>query len=145
MKTPQTCPNPECPCHDYLIARKNDWKALHGTYESAVYGRVRRYRCRFCGKTFTERLESRNYRLHRDDIDIGELFRLWCSGASVNQLARKFHCTTSMVKTRIRRGSKSADAFFALPLYQRLKTSSANAGNRETVITRPSSKTTVPS
>jgi hypothetical protein len=93
------CPNSCCPNHSPQRGRQ--WFDYHGTYSSCGITR-QRYRCRRCGKTFSERSLSIDYWTHRS-IDYGELVTHFASGFSVRGLARYFHTTTHTIQNRFNR------------------------------------------
>ncbi|MDD4083528.1 MAG: hypothetical protein WC162_04985 [Sphaerochaetaceae bacterium] len=100
------CPNPKCICHtqkgiDYY--GKNNWYKKHGFYETSQYKKIRRYRCKFCGKTFSERKNTDSWYFHRDDIDSHKMLNKWCEGKTLQQLANSNHCSITMIRTRISR------------------------------------------
>ena len=45
------CPNPSCPNY-HCPPAGNTWFAYHGSYMTKVVGKVTRYRCTNCGRTF---------------------------------------------------------------------------------------------
>lgn len=103
MSSSDSCPNPDCLFHRAEFARKTKWKAPHGSYKSKQHGILKRYRCLYCGKTFSERRGDDSFRLHRDDIDGGELVKLRSSGVKLKDIADMYGCTVIMVRTRIKR------------------------------------------
>ncbi len=99
------CPNPDCSWHDPgKIPKGEKWYRKHGYYESAQHGRIRRYICLKCHKTFSERTcGDDSYYLHFDDIDVSELGRAWLAGEPLKVIAARNGITVGMVRTRLRR------------------------------------------
>ena len=93
------CPSSSCPNH--RPDQDSQWFDYHGTYVSCGITR-QRYRCRHCGRTFSERSLSIDYWIHRS-IDYRELVILFSSGFSVRGLARYFHTTTQTIQNRFNR------------------------------------------
>ena len=93
------CPDSSCPNHHPESFAQ--WYGYHGTYESV--GRVwQRYKCRSCGRTFSERTLSIDYWTHRD-IDYDSLIRHLADGYSQRGLSRQFGVTVKVIQNRIGR------------------------------------------
>lgn len=93
------CPNSKCINHSPKSSAR--WFSYHGTYSSC--GQLRqRYRCKCCGKTFSERSLSIDYWTHRN-IDYLELITHFASGYSVRGLARFFRTSTQTIQNRFGR------------------------------------------
>ncbi len=98
------CPNADCSWHDpERIPKGKCWFRKHGFYFSEQHGRVQRYICIKCGKTFCQRTDSDKWYLHFDNISISALNKRWLIGESVKELAREYGITPQMVRTRLRR------------------------------------------
>ena len=93
------CPTPSCPHHNPNPTTQ--WYDYHGSYTSCGVAR-QRYRCRSCGRTFSERTLSINYWAHFD-IDYPLLISLIASGLSVRGLSRHFDISVKTVQNRIGR------------------------------------------
>ena len=100
------CPDSRCPNHFPDVATR--WVTLHGTYISCGIAR-QRYRCKHCGKTFSERSLSIDYWTHRH-IDYRELITHVASGYSVRGLARYFHTNTQTIQNRFTRLARNVMA-----------------------------------
>ena len=55
------CVNPECPNFNHSDDSDTSWRTDHGSYETKAFGTVPRYRCRLCGKTFSDQSFSMDY------------------------------------------------------------------------------------
>jgi transposase-like protein len=93
------CPRSNCPNH--YPDSSTQWFDYHGTYTSCGLTR-QRYRCRHCGKTFSERTLSIDYWTHRH-IDYDKLIEHFASGYSVRGLGRHFHTNTQTIQNRFSR------------------------------------------
>jgi len=54
------CPKPECR-HHTLKSQGNDWYYHYGYHSTKAFGKVRRYKCKSCGKTFSDQTFELNY------------------------------------------------------------------------------------
>ena len=98
------CPNEKCRFHNPLrLPEGARWYRLHGFYYSAQHGKVPRYRCIGCGRTFSIRSNLINRYLHFDDYEIAEIGEDYLAGASLGELARERGISINMVRTRLRR------------------------------------------
>jgi len=102
------CPDSSCPNH--RPDPSTHWFDHHGTYPSCGIKR-QRYKCRRCGKTFSERTLSIDYWTHRS-IDYNELITLFSSGFSLRGLARYFNTTTETIQNRISRLARNVITIF---------------------------------
>ena len=104
-----TCPNNDCAWHNPLnIPKGSKWYRNHGTYPSGQHGKVPRYKCACCNRTFSLRTLDKEYYLHYDDVDISQIFTAWQSGKSLCEIARNNNITVGMVRTRLKRCNLSA-------------------------------------
>ena len=101
------CPNPDCPNHDPERVRRIHWYSPHGSYLSNGQ-RLLRYRCNFCGRTFSETYFTRSWHLSRTDVDEMALLFEWCKGTKVHQLSKMFDCSPRVITNRIERMQKLA-------------------------------------
>ena len=98
------CPNPECIWHDpEKIPKGKCWYRKHGFYFSEQHGKVQRYICNNCRKTFCPRTDSDEWYLHFDNISIPALAEAWLAGGTVQEIAREYGITQQMVRTRLKR------------------------------------------
>ena len=67
MLHPPFCPHPACPLHvkpgsdDARRLRGKDWYTHAGVYHTKVRGEVQRFKCRVCGKGFSEQTFRLDY------------------------------------------------------------------------------------
>ena len=98
------CPNEKCRWHDTdRIHPGTRWYRLHGYYVSAQHGKIPRFRCLGCGRTFSVRSNLMHWYLHFDDIEIIEIGEAYLAGASLGKLAKDRGISINMVRTRLRR------------------------------------------
>ena len=93
------CPDSSCPNHH--PSETHGWLDYHGSYFNNQ-GEVQRYRCRHCGRTFSERSLSIDYWTH-SHIDYLLLIILFVSGFSLRGLSRFFNTTVTTIQNRISR------------------------------------------
>ena len=98
------CPNEKCRWHNPArIQPTTRWYRPHGYYVSAQHGKIARFRCLGCGRTFSVRSNLINRYLHFDDFEIAEIGESYLAGASLGELARERGISINMVRTRLRR------------------------------------------
>ena len=97
------CPNKKCRWHNPDRIKNVRWFKLHGYYYSAQHGRIARFRCLGCGRTFSIRSNMMNRYLHYDDIEIDEIGFSYLAGASLCEMARERGISIGMVRTRLKR------------------------------------------
>jgi transposase-like protein len=100
------CPNPSCP-NAYDPPPR--WICRYGFYDSTAHGHVQRYRCRACHHTFSDQSLSLHYFAKRRL----PLFAMWCSlleGASLREIARRYHTSPPSVQTALLRLGRQAMA-----------------------------------
>jgi transposase-like protein len=91
---PPFCPRPSCPEHlrsDGRFRFKD-----HGSYPTARGKRVKRFRCRRCKKTFSQRTFSARYFLKRPELLLPVAAGL-VAGSAHRQIARSVGCSPSTV------------------------------------------------
>ena len=101
MKRPPFCPNPHCHHHyqdDECAAPR--WFCGDGSFVSSREGVTRRYRCRDCGKRFSEATFSTDYFAKRR-ISLYRLRRMLVSGASIRAASRQLFCSPATVTRRL--------------------------------------------
>ncbi|MFW6234195.1 MAG: hypothetical protein ACOC4I_02325 [Spirochaetota bacterium] len=97
MREPQLCPNPECRLHYRLDPpSRRRWYLRDGSFISARRGRTVRFRCRECGKRFSEATFALEY-YAKKRMDVRRLRKLLVSGVSVRGCARQLNCAASTV------------------------------------------------
>ena len=55
------CSNPRCPYFYHNNPQDTRWRADHGSYLTRAFGKVPRYCCRLCGKTFSDQTFKVDY------------------------------------------------------------------------------------
>lgn len=95
------CPNPACRYHAKAPPGRR-WYRLFGSYYTKRNGRVPRYRCRACGRTFSRQTFSIDY-YTKKKLCYATLLRLLSSGVSLRGLSRLFGETTNCIANRIDR------------------------------------------
>jgi len=91
---PPFCPNPRCRFH--LAAEGWHWKRDGFHLRQCPPWRVQRYRCRHCGRSFSDQTFSTTYWLKRPNFLVPLFWRLLgCS--AFRQIAREFGCAPSTV------------------------------------------------
>lgn len=100
---PVFCPNPACPCHQHDTTRHDDsWWIKNGWHMTAVVGRVPRFKCCFCKKTFSTRTFQLDY-YTKKTIPYKEILERVPSGESVSAIARNLKCSVGSAQNRIDR------------------------------------------
>lgn len=109
---PPFCPNPRC-CHHHDTAEtyRHYWKPA-GFYSTLVVGTVARFRCRACGKCFSERTFSIDYYTKRS-LDLREIHRALSQSESLSSVARHLGCSVDSVQNRADRLGRAALALHA--------------------------------
>lgn len=103
-KSLDSCPNPDCLWHNpQRIPQGMKWYRNHGYYDSEQHGKVPRFICTRCQKSFSLRTENSDRYLHYDNIDISEVGKAWLAGDTLKEIARDYGISVSMVRTRLRR------------------------------------------
>ena len=98
------CPNPRCVWHNPMrIPQGMQWYRKHGFYFSEQHGKMQRYICLNCHKSFSVRTDSNERYLHFDYISIPALAQAWQAGGSVREIAKEYGISQQMVRTRLRR------------------------------------------
>ena len=112
MYEPPFCANPCCQFHDPQIVRNTAAPFCRriGWYATNVAGNIQRFRCRGCGKTFSERTFRLDYYTKRA-VQYQELLRELSSGESLSAMARRHHCSPACVQNRLERLSRNALLF----------------------------------
>jgi transposase-like protein len=104
---PPFCPNPYCTHHfDVPEQYRGYWKHC-GSYETLVVGTVPRFRCKACGRGFSERTFSIDYYTKRR-LDLREIHRAMSQGESLSSIGRHLACSVESVQNRLDRLSRNA-------------------------------------
>lgn len=119
MYKPPFCPCPSCSFHVRPPALK--WWSLDGFHPTKAFGRVQRYVCRGCGRTFSDQTFSVHF-YAKSVLDLRKLERLSASSMSLRSLAREFRCSCGTVVNRTDRLSRQGIA-----LHSELRRTAATA------------------
>ncbi len=101
MKSPTFCPNPNCEWHDPNLDYSNHYTHF-GIYFTKTYGLIHRFRCRHCGKTFSEQTFHLNYCTKRI-VDYQVLRKLLTGSCSIRHMGRILGVNTRTIQNRIAR------------------------------------------
>jgi hypothetical protein len=96
------CPRTTCVNHHLEAGASNHWYFPFGVYHTLAFGTVQRYRCRDCGKTFSDQTFSLNYYLKKN-TDFHAFAKALNSRASDLFCARHFGYSSASMQTRVDR------------------------------------------
>lgn len=122
MKFPPFCPNDECSHHWYEPdsgtpiqepGEERQWFAPAGYYSTKAFGRVRRFRCRSCGRYFSEQTFSLDY-FNKRPISFETVFRRIVGGSGVRTISREIGVSHQIVLNRISRLARQGIAVHAV-------------------------------
>lgn len=102
VRRPEFCPNPNCPYHNRILARKRRWFYRYGTFSSFARGRTRRFCCKHCGKTCSTQTFSIHYWTHLP-INFHDLDDRLNACAGYRQIARALQVSYQVIKNRVLR------------------------------------------
>ncbi len=105
MFTPPFCPFATCTHHPKPVA--THWWCLDGFHQTKAFGRVQRYQCLGCGRTFSTQTFSVHY-YAKFVIHLRRLERLAASSMGTRALSREFHCSCDSITNRIDRLARQA-------------------------------------
>jgi len=109
---PRFCTNPHCSLHFPHASAGECYFKKNGTHYTQVVGSVQRYKCRLCGKTFSDRSFSIDY-WTRKTLDYLRIHRATSEGESVSAVARSLGCSWESVQNRIGRLARNVVALHA--------------------------------
>ena len=120
---PAFCPNPGCSEHsgDRNPQRKQArWFVRNGSYPTAAFGQVPRFRCRRCRRGFSRQSFRLDYYAKRV-LDYPLMLQQLVSCTGTRDLCRLQECSTGTVANRLERLARQAAAMHgeALPRLQR--------------------------
>ena len=92
---------PDSLCQNHSPDPTVRWFDYHGSYFSCGQP-IRRFRCRACRRTFSERTLSIDYWTH-SHLDYQLLINLYVSGCSLRALSRLFDTTVKTIQNRFSR------------------------------------------
>ena len=104
MPIPTHCPNPSCP---HFHTQPTRWKVHFGFYDTAAHGRIRRYRCRSCGATFSDQTESMHYFAKRR-LPLKAISTTLTGGSSMREIAKRYHVTPAAIQNAVLRLGRQA-------------------------------------
>ena len=108
------CPNPNCALH--ASAPLHDrWYQYHGSYWTQAFGTVPRFKCRWCGRTFSLQTFSTHY-YAKKKVDLDILFERHAASQSGRAIGRALGLSTGSVQNRLDRLARQA-----LSLHARLR------------------------
>jgi len=102
------CPNPHC-TYSRQFHYHSRWYTKEGCHSTKAFGTVQRYRCKYCGKTFSDQTFSLNYYLKKK-TDFAHLLDQFISSNSDCFIARQNRLSFESV--RIRRDRLARNALF---------------------------------
>lgn len=112
MFVPPFCPNRNCEEH-FEGLHPADWYKKYGYHQTLAFGRVQRYKCLQCGRTFSTQTFSLDY-YAKKVIDYEQIFRQIRSTAGIRDLSRNLEISRGSVENRIFRMSHWAIAAHSL-------------------------------
>lgn len=98
------CPNKKCTYHNLKEKLKN-WYIHKGFYTTLVSGTLPRFKCKSCGRTFSERTFSIDYFTKRQ-ISYKAIYTHLKTASGIRDMARDLICTTDTISNRIFRLSR---------------------------------------
>jgi transposase-like protein len=107
---PPFCANPRCPHHSHDTADPYVDYVSWGSYSTAAFGEIPRFRCTSCGKTFSAQTFHVDYWLKRV-YDYQDLTERLSSCSSIRALGRAYHVAGKSIQNRIGRGARQVLAF----------------------------------
>ncbi len=104
MKDKLYCPNRHCQNYKHPPA-DSGWMRKKGFIYTKRIGRIQRYQCKKCHRTFSLSYFSIDHYIHRNLSYIKLLDHL-VSGSGIRDMARAFHCSPQMIINRLMRLSR---------------------------------------
>lgn len=96
------CPNPDCRFFHHRNGGDTCWRARHGEYSTLAFGRVTRYRCRGCGKTFSDQTFRIDYYV-KHPVDYIPLIIALVSTAGQGNMSRFSGLRYELIQNRYER------------------------------------------
>jgi len=96
------CPRTTCVNHHLDAGASDHWYLPFGSYHTYAFGTVPRYRCRDCGKTFSDQTFSLNYYLKKK-TEFANFAKALNSRSSDLFCARHFGYSSASMQTRVDR------------------------------------------
>ncbi len=110
MEPPPFCPNPSCRNH-FVAPRARGFPRV-GAYQTRAFGRVQRFRCPACGRTFSSQTFSIDY-WAKKIVDYRGLLARHASSESVRAIGRALGLSCCSVLNRFDRLARQAIALHA--------------------------------
>ena len=111
------CPNPSCRLHDpKVVVSHSSWHIHYGYHQTKVVGLVRRYKCKLCGKSFSDRTFDIDY-YTKKTIPYDQVFLRLATSESVSGIGRNLQVCAPSIQNRIDRLARES-----LALHERLET-----------------------
>jgi hypothetical protein len=104
------CPNSKCKWH--LAAPEEQWYSSAGHHDTLAFGRVPRFKCHSCGKTFSTQTFSIDYWAKRT-LDYPAFLLQQSSSESIRALSRSFRVSCGTILNKVDRLSRQALALHA--------------------------------
>lgn len=117
MKSFLFCPNPDCKAHLNPPMEKR-WYRRSGYHHNQRYGRIPRVRCRFCGKSFSQRSFALDF-WSQQDIPWDTLLEAMKEHLSLRKIAKEWKCTHKLVSNRIARAARLGIATHAVSINEK--------------------------
>jgi transposase-like protein len=114
MKRPEFCPNFLCKLHRKDNMKK-EWFRWHGKYMTKTFGKVQRFLCTSCKRTFSIQTFSIDY-YAKKKINYRELLKKLISTSNQRDISRDFKVSLGTVRNKIFRLSRQA-----LAMHQEMK------------------------
>jgi transposase-like protein len=105
MFIPPHCPNPEC--ENYQTSGEIHWYHSIGQYPTKTFGRVPRYRCKTCHKSFSKQTFSIDYFAKRR-LDYQYIYNKVNDGAGIRKIARDLRSSSYSITNRINRMARNS-------------------------------------
>jgi len=99
MYTPHFCPHKDCREHFEGFHQPN-WYIRFGYHTTRCFGKVQRYKCLSCGRTFSTQTFMLDY-YAKKKIDYEQLFRQLRSTAGIRDLSRNLEISRGSVENRL--------------------------------------------
>lgn len=109
---PPFCPNPKCVFHNAREADYSKYWLRYGYHNTKVVGKVRRFKCKACQKSFSERTFSVHY-YTKKNLDVKAISMAVNRSESLSSIGRKLGCNGDSITNRINRLCRSHMASYA--------------------------------
>jgi transposase-like protein len=104
MKGPSFCVNKDCEKHSKENKRKH-WYAKYGFYNTKVRGKIQRFRCKICGKTFSVQTFSLDYCVKKK-LSYRKIMKYSSESMSLSSISRMLNTSVESISNRITRLSR---------------------------------------